>query len=32
MGGEGRERMEGEYNGNGGPTYKGREVRGKRES
>jgi len=24
--------MEGEWNGNGGPTYKGREGRGKRES
>jgi len=23
--------MEGEWNGNGGPTYKGREGRGKRE-
>ena len=29
--GRGRKRIEGEGKGNGGPTYKGREGRGKRE-
>jgi len=30
--GRGEKRMEGEWKGNGAPTYKGRERRGKRET